>query len=213
MKIAFFAALTSFVLSISSAAAATLSMQQSITLSGQMFSFGVSGPPSTGAGGMLSIALNGDFSGNTPLETSTLMLDGVSGSLELGYGTNWVTSNTISGLIFGSVTRTVLSFDDVFLKYDFTVSATLLNTILANGMFSGTMQNGIGVDPRNVIDGDFVGASLTYNNTPSVPIPASLPLLMVSIGALGFFCRSQAQGSLTRAKGSMRMNNFETNSL
>lgn len=161
----------------------SVSDQQLITRSGQVFNFNFSPVPTSGTTGQFSITLNGDFSGFTT-ESAVATIDLAGGFLDLGVGGNGIITNTISGLTLNSYNSTTFAFDDRQLDWVFDMSDTLLNTIIADGSITTTVTNDPGVNPFSRVNPDFVRVGYRYE---SVPEPATLLFLGTGlIGMVGF---------------------------
>ncbi|SFJ34121.1 VPLPA-CTERM sorting domain-containing protein [Celeribacter neptunius] len=171
------------------AEAATITETESITTQGQSMSFATPAAGYAGGTGTLSITLNGDFSTNFyDTEYADVTLAPLGGTLRLANlpGSNYVTSNSISGLSLDSSSGTDMIVNwDSLLQYTFTVSASAMAALLADDVFDIAFDLGGGVNPHAEYDADFVSYSLDYTSLPAVPLPATAPLLLGALGGFG----------------------------
>ena len=158
---------------------------QEITIAGQAFSFSFpSLAQSDGAGGQFHFFARGDYTdpGN---ETVAVTLDVLAGTLTLSE--NGVVVNTIPGLTLSS-NNTVPDpggGTDQILDFLFDISATALNSILADGSITANVQNSPSVSDGTTSPDERVELGVSYNSTLAVPVPATLTLLGLGLG-LGF---------------------------
>lgn len=98
-----------------------------------------------------------------------------------------VVSSSISGLSLVSFnSQEILCCFDVSFQATFSVSAALLDVMLADNQITVNVQNSFGVEPHNFLgkegtDPDFIEVGFSYS---TVPIPASFWLLGSALGLL-----------------------------
>lgn len=189
------AVLASLMATGASAAIFDETQQQSITSDGQAFNFSFSPVlPSSGIGGQLYVTLSGDYSTRSypPLsEGSTLTLEATGGFADLYNDSSSGASvgfNSISGLSLNSSAKSG-GGNDVTLDFAFDLSASLLDSLLSDGIFGVSLANASDV---NGSFGGFVSVRLNYEEglgVAPIPLPASMPLIIAALGSLGFVAR------------------------
>ncbi|MEO1469486.1 MAG: VPLPA-CTERM sorting domain-containing protein [Pseudomonadota bacterium] len=159
-----------------------------IAVSDQDFTFTFADPlPSDGTPGTFTLTLDGDFSeNNTRVEFATLTFGGIVGNLVVDFE-GFV--NDIPGLSITSFVRNEKDPQDVRLTLEAGVTATLLSDLLSGGSFEVNLDLAVGVDSTDVADADFVAVALQYE---SIPLPASLPMLLGALGAAAFVGRRRS---------------------
>ncbi|WP_375172889.1 VPLPA-CTERM sorting domain-containing protein [Pseudooceanicola sp.] len=157
---------------------------------GGMIGTSLTAPPPAAGDGTLVIRARGDFDG--ALEAVAILLDGAVFGVLFN---NDPSDDPFSG-ISGDVGNQYASV----LEATATVDAALLSTLLADGMvdlaFSTRLADtGLGYNEvgNNRNSYDFLSASLTYDATPAVPLPASALLLMGGLAGLSVLSRRRRQ--------------------
>lgn len=164
----------------------SVSNQQLITASGQLFHFNFTGLPDEGTNGQFNITLNGDFSGANS-ESSVTNLDVALGILDIGNGNlpNGIIANTISGLTLQSYTRQIFESDDIEQTWVFDISDSLLASLLADGALGVVVKNDNGVNPLARRNPDFVRVGYTYQSLDTIVRESSgFWLFMLGLSAL-----------------------------
>lgn len=191
-KLLLAALMTSGVLAASNASALAISGSELTLISGQNGSFTSTGLPLADGDGALQIILEGDFSSRTTLsEFARITFDTAPGTMELNNngGTPVVFSSSITGLTLDS-TAFSGGGNDTSLTYNFSVAESLLNSVLGDGTFTFLYDLSDDVNP-NTGNADRVAFSLDYDPEAfaAVPLPATLPLLAMALGFLGWRAR------------------------
>lgn len=190
------AALTlSLVSSLSFAGTVSVTQTKDIVQYGQTFTFTFAALPKTGTDGLLSIVLNGDYSGASEYEYATLTLDSLSGSARLGDYSNgnkdgYTNSgpNSIGGIALDSYSFTRFSSNDTEQAWTFSLSNAALKNILADSTFTITLANSFDVDPYKASNADFVKVGLSYTSA-EVPEPGSLALFGLGLAGAAAIAR------------------------
>jgi len=185
----------SLVSSLSFAGTVSVTDTKSITKAGQSFTFSFPSLPKTGTDGLLSIVLNGDFSGTVDNEYATLTLDSLSGSAELGnYGTSSkdgfsnIGNNRIKELTLESYGIKKFSSNDTEQSWTFSLTDAALTNILKDSTFTITLANNANVNILHESNPDFVKVGLSYTST-DVPEPGSLALFGLGLAGAAAIAR------------------------
>lgn len=173
-----------------SAASIGVTETQAQTSEGQNFLFSFAGlAASDGNGGTLVISARGDYEEVAPLGGEAMSVD-AEGQFSVAQLGGFDGNNTGVGLggPFDSFEQ-FSAFTDVAFTRTFNLSGTILDALLADGTINVAIDLTDGVD---IFDSNSaVTVSVNYDtvDTPTVPLPAGMPLLLAGLGGLAMMRR------------------------